>query len=76
MSCLPIPDDLFWVVRGASGACGVLASFLKVRDRGEPISWEGVSEGVRRKGGEVVIKWGSGGCSLRREDVLKRSGHW
>ena len=76
MSCLLIPDDLFWVVRGTSGARGILASFLEVRNRGEPISWEGVSEGVRWKGGKVVVKWGGGSCSLRREGVLKRSGYW
>ena len=76
MSIFPIPDDLFGVIRGTSGACGVLASFLKIGNRGEPISWERVGEGMRWKGGEVVIKRGGVGCSFRREGVLKRSGYW
>ena len=76
MSCFPIPDDLFWVVRGASRTGGVFASFLKVGNRGEPISGEGVREGVRWKGGEVVVKRSGDGRPFRREGVLKRSGYW
>ena len=61
MNCLAIPDDLFRVVRGTSGSRGVFVFFFQIGNGGEPISWERVCEGMRRKGGEVIVKR-SGDC--------------
>ena len=73
MKRLVIPDDLFWIVRGASGACGIDIISMK-GDRGEPISWEGVGVGVGQKGREVVIEQNCR-SPLSGEGVLKRSGY-
>ena len=54
MKCLTILDNLLWVIRGTSGAHGVVVLLLKVGDGGEPISGEGVSIGMGWKGGEGV----------------------
>ena len=75
MKRLMIPDDLFWVVRGASGARGILILFLQIGNGGEPISWERVCVGMRRKGGEVVVERSGDRCPFRRERVLKGDGY-
>ena len=69
---LAIPDNLFWVVRGASGLWGFIVLRFQIGDGGEPISGKGVSIGVGRDWGKGVS---DGRCSgsLGREGVLKRS---
>ena len=73
--CLVIPDNLFQVVRGASGVHGVVVLLFEVRDGGELISGEGVRVGMGQKGREGVADWRCHG-SLSREHVLKGGRHW
>ena len=75
MKRLTIPDDLFWVVRGASGACGVFVLLFQVRDGGELVSGERVSIRVGQKGREDIAEGGRGG-SFGRECMLKGDRHW
>ena len=72
---LAIPDNLFWVVRGASGLWGFIVLRFQIGDGGEPISGKGVSIGVGRDWGKGVS---DGRCRglLSREDVLKGEGDW
>ena len=71
MKRLVIPDDLFGVVRGASGSCGVVVLHFQIGDGGKPISREGVSVRVGRDGGKGISNGHDRG-SLSGEGVLKR----
>ena len=70
-----IPDDLFWVVGGASGALGIGVLLLEIGDRGEPISGERVSIRVGWKGREIVIERSGDHCSFCGEGMLKGGRH-